>query len=65
MIIVKLKKGDNITKALKLFKQKVKNTKLIKELREREYYEKPSVKRRKNKKKAIRINKWKLDNNEL
>ena len=65
MIIVKLKKGDNITKALKLFKQKVKNTKLIKELRERQYYEKPSVKRRKDKKKAIRINKWKLDNNEL
>ena len=65
MLRIKLKKGDSIVKALKLFKQKTKKTKLIKEVRERRYYEKPSVARRKQKQKAIRINKWKLKNEEL
>jgi small subunit ribosomal protein S21 len=62
MLIVKLKKGDNITKALKKFKQKVRNTKLIQEIRERKQYDKPSAKKRAAKKKAIRVNKWRLSN---
>lgn len=65
MLIVKLKKGDSITKALKQFKQKVKKTKLVKEVRDRQYYEKPSAARRKQKAKAIRINQWKIKNDEL
>jgi small subunit ribosomal protein S21 len=62
MLIVKLKKGDNITKALKKFKQKVRNTKLIQEIRERKQFDKPSAKKRANKKKAIRVNQWRLKN---
>ena len=65
MLIVKLKKGDNINKALKRFKQKVRNTKLIKQVRENQYFEKPSQARRKKKQKAIRINKWKIANDEV
>ena len=64
MLIVKLKKGDNINKALKRFKQKVRNTKLIKQVRENQYFEKPSAARRKARKKAIRINQWKIANDE-
>ena len=64
MLIVKLKKGDNINKALKRFKQKVRSTKLIRTIRENQYFEKPSQSRRKQKMKAIRINKWKIENGE-
>jgi len=61
MLIIKIKKGDNINKALKQFKNKVRNTKLIKQLRERKQFDKPSAKKRKAKQRAIRINKWKLN----
>ena len=64
MLIVKIKKGDNINKALKRFKQKVRNTKLIKQVRENQYFEKPSAARRKARKKAIRVNQWKIANDE-
>lgn len=64
MLIVKIKKGDNINKALKRFKQKVRSTKLIKDIRDRKFFEKPSAKKRKQKEKAIRVNQWKLDNGE-
>ena len=64
MLIVKIKKGDNINKALKRFKQKVRSTKLIPQIRERQYFEKPSQAKRKQKMKAVRINKWKIDNGE-
>ena len=65
MLIVKLKKGENINKALKRFKNKVRSTKLIRSIRDNQYFEKPSQARRKQKMKAIRINKWKLANDEL
>ena len=65
MLIVKLKKGDNINKALKRFKQKVRNTKLIKQVRENQYFEKPSAAKRKARKKAVRINQWKIANDEV
>lgn len=65
MLIVKLKKGENINKALKRFKNKVRSTKLIRSIRDNQYFEKPSQARRKQKMKAIRVNKWKLANDEL
>ena len=52
MLRVIIKEGDNIEKALKQFKRKVMNTKLIKEQRERQEFQKPSVTRRKKKLKA-------------
>ena len=64
MLIVKLKKGENINRALKRFKTKVKRTKLIKQIRENQHFSKPSTKRREQLKKAIRTREYKemLDN---
>ena len=42
--------NNNVEEALKRLKRKVKNSNLLKELRERDFYEKPSVARRKRKK---------------
>ena len=47
MIIVQVKEGENIEKALKKFKRKFERTGIIKELRSRQAFEKPSVANRK------------------
>jgi len=64
MLIVKLNKGENINRALKRFKSKVKKTKLIKQIRDNQHFTKPSTKRRDQLKKAIRTREYKdmLDN---
>ena len=55
-------KNNNVEKALSEFKRRVKNSGLLKELREREFYLKPSlVKRNRRKINKIR-NKISLDN---
>ena len=46
MIIVPVKNGENIERALKKFKRKFERTGVIKELRSRQQYDKPSVKKR-------------------
>ena len=61
MIIVPVKQG-NIEKALKEFKRKYNSTKVGKELRERQQFVKPSVKKTLNKQKAIYKNKMALKN---
>ena len=61
MLRVIIKDGDNIERALKQFKRKVVETKLIKELRERQEFEKPSVTERKKKLKAKYVQKLKND----
>ena len=43
MIYVKVRKGQSIDKALGILKKKVKESKLMLELREREFYKKPSA----------------------
>mgnify|MGYP002844954383 CR=1 FL=1 len=48
MIHVKVKK-NNIERALREFKRKVKDSKLMLELSENSYYTKPSVKKRRQK----------------
>jgi small subunit ribosomal protein S21 len=53
--------GDTIERALKQFKRKVMNTKLLKELRERQEFEKPSVTERKKKLKAKYVQKLRND----
>ena len=59
MLKIEVKKG-NLNKALKIFKKKFRDTKVLKELRERQYYTKKSLKRRIEKDKAIRkLNKLK------
>ena len=59
MLIVKLKKGENINRALKRFKTKVKRTKLIKQIRDNQHFIKPSAKKRDQLKKAIRTREYK------
>jgi small subunit ribosomal protein S21 len=46
MIIINVKENESIDKALKRFKKKFERTGILKEIRERNFYEKPSVKRR-------------------
>lgn len=46
MIIIPLKEGENIERALKKFKRKFEKTGVVKELRERQAFTKPSVKKR-------------------
>ncbi len=53
MIIVPIKEGENIERALKKFKRKFEKTGIIRELRSRQTFEKPSVKMRDQKKKAV------------
>ena len=57
MIIVPVKEGESIDRALKKLKRKFEKTGVVKELRERQKYTKPSVKNRETKLKAIYINK--------
>ncbi|GET23630.1 MULTISPECIES: 30S ribosomal protein S21 [Prolixibacter] len=55
MIVIPLKEGENIERALKRFKRKFEKTGVVKELRSRQAYTKPSVERRTEIKKAIYI----------
>ena len=55
MIIVQVKEGDNIEKALKKFKRKFEKTGIVKELRSRQAFEKPSVTNRKKMMKAVYV----------
>ncbi len=55
MIIVPIKEGENIDKALKKLKRKFEKTGTVKELRERQKFTKPSVTKRMTRLKAIYI----------
>ncbi|MDR1974862.1 MAG: 30S ribosomal protein S21 [Bacteroidales bacterium] len=55
MIIVPIKEGDNVEKALKKLKRKFEKTGVIKELRERQKFTKPSVIARERRLKAIYV----------
>ena len=57
MIVVPVKEGENIEKALKKFIRKFEKTGVIKELRNRQAFEKPSVVNRKKVMRAIYIQK--------
>lgn len=53
MLIIPVKDGENIERALKKYKKKFDRTKVIRELRKRKQYIKPTVERRTEKLKAI------------
>ena len=55
MIIVPVKEGESIDRALKKLKRKFEKTGVVKELRERQKFTKPSVKRRDEIIKAVYI----------
>ena len=60
MIIVPVKEGDSIEKALKKFKRKCEKTGAIRELRARKNFVKPSVKKRIQMQKAIYVQQLQL-----
>lgn len=55
MIIVQVKDGESIEKALKKFKRKFEKTGIVRELRSRQAFEKPSVTNRKKMMKAVYV----------
>ena len=55
MLIVQVKEGQNIERALKKFKRKFEKTGVVKELRSRQAFEKPSVTNRKKMMKAVYV----------
>ncbi|MBO4645443.1 MAG: 30S ribosomal protein S21 [Bacteroidales bacterium] len=57
MIIVPVKDGENIDKALKKLKRKFEKTGVLKELRNRQKFTKPSVINREQRLKAIYVQK--------
>ena len=57
MIVVPVKEGENIEKALKKFKRKFEKTGIVKELRSRQQFDKPSVVNRLMKERAVYVQK--------
>ena len=57
MIIIPIKEGENIERALKRYKKKFERTGALKELRRRKQFDRPSVINREEKQKAIYIEK--------
>jgi len=62
MLIIPVKEGENIERALKKFKKKYDRTGVVKELRRRQQFTKPSVVKRQEKLKAVYVNKMRQDN---
>lgn len=60
MIIVPLKEGDNIEKALKRFKRKYDKTGVVKELRRRQAFNKPSEIKRDMKNHAVYVQRMQI-----
>lgn len=62
MIIVPVKEGENIERALKKFKKKFERTGTVRELRSRQHFTKPSVQKREQIQKAIYIQNMNREN---
>lgn len=65
MIIVPLKEGDTIDKALKKLKRKFEKTGISREIRERQKFSKPSVINREQRLKAIYIQQLRDEKNNI
>jgi small subunit ribosomal protein S21 len=59
MIIIEVNKEKNIESALRTYKNKVQKSRQIQELRDRQTYKKPSIKKREQVLKAIYVQKVK------
>ena len=57
MLIIKVKEGESIERALKRYKRKHRNVKVVNEIRERKQFTKKSVKRREQIQKAEYVQK--------
>jgi small subunit ribosomal protein S21 len=56
MLVIPVKEGENIERALKRYKKKFDRTGVVRELRSRAFFSKDSIKRREEVKKATYIN---------
>lgn len=56
---VYVKDGEPVEKALRRFKKKIQDSGLLQELRDREFYEKPTTTRKR--KKSAAVNRWKKE----
>ena len=61
MIVIPVKEGENIERALKKFKRKFEKTGVVKELRRRQCFDKPSIVKRKEMDHAIYVQKMQLE----
>jgi len=55
MIVVPVKEGENIERSLKKFKRKFERTGVVKELRRRQQFDKPSIVNRLKKEHAVYV----------
>lgn len=55
MLRIEIKEGENIERAIKRYKRKHRNVKVMQTLRENQYFTKPSVKNRRQMQKATYI----------
>lgn len=53
MLVIEVKDNENIDRALKRYKRKYRDTQIIKEIRRRREFVKPSVRRRNERLKAV------------
>jgi len=60
LIKVEVRKGQSVEKAISIFKKKVKQSGILMEYRDRQFYVKPSEIKREKKNKAILRNKYKV-----
>ncbi|MDZ4822048.1 MAG: 30S ribosomal protein S21 [Flavobacteriales bacterium] len=61
MLIIPVKDGENIDRALKKFKKKFEKTGVVKQLRNRQAFIKPSIRRREEIKHAVFVAKLKQE----
>ena len=57
---VEVRKGQSVEKAISIFKKKVKQSGILMEYRDRQFYVKPSAIKREKRNKAILRNKYKI-----
>jgi small subunit ribosomal protein S21 len=53
MLVIQVKEGDTVEKALKKYKKKFEKTGVVKQLRDRQKFTKPSIRRRETIIKAV------------
>lgn len=53
MIIIRVKEGESIDRALRRYKKKFEKTGILKEVRSRMFYRKPSINKKEEMKKAV------------
>jgi small subunit ribosomal protein S21 len=64
-VIVQMRKGETIDKALRRLKKRLDREGVIREVREKQYFEKPCAKRRRKKKMAKFANYLRLKNENM